>query len=119
MLTQVYTALISACSREILQAPASNRRLQLVLLERAQGVLAEMRAARLMPDAHLWNALIAAAGRAGQLQRAFQNLDDMQVHSPAADLLRRLTMHMHSCLHICNAIRACKLATPVIGLHPA
>lgn len=76
---QVYTALISACSREILEAPASNRRLQLVLLERAQGVLAEMRNARLQTDPFLWNALIAAAGRAGQLQRAFQNLDDMQV----------------------------------------
>ena len=76
---QVYTALISACSREILEAPPSNRRLQLVLLERAQGVLAEMRNARLPPDPFLWNALIAAAGRAGQLQRAFQNMDDMQV----------------------------------------
>ena len=78
---QVYTALISACSREILEAPASNRRLQLVLLERAQGVLAEMRSARLQTDPVLWNALIAAAGRAGQLQRAFQNMDDMQVRS--------------------------------------
>ena len=76
---QVYTALVSACSREILEAPASNRRLQLVLLERAQGVLAEMRAARIKTDAFLWNALIAAAGRAGQLQRAYQSLEDMQV----------------------------------------
>lgn len=76
---QVYTALVSACSREILGAPASNRRLQLVLLERAQGVLAEMKAARVHADAFLWNALIAAAGRAGQLQRAFQSMDDMQV----------------------------------------
>ncbi len=81
---QVYTALISACSREILEAPASNRRLQLVLLERAQGVLAEMRNARLQTDPFLWNALIAAAGRAGQLQRAFQNMDDMQVRSTNA-----------------------------------
>ena len=50
-----------------------------MLLERAQGVLVEMRNARLQTDPFLWNALIAAAGRAGQLQRAFQNLDDMQV----------------------------------------
>lgn len=76
---QVYTALISACSREILNTPLGNRRLQLVLLERAHGVLAEMRAARLKPDAVLWNALITAAGRAGQLQRAFQTLEEMQV----------------------------------------
>ena len=79
----MYTALISACSREILEAPASNRRLQLVLLERAQGVLVEMRNARLQTDPFLWNALIAAAGRAGQLQRAFQNMDDMQVRRSA------------------------------------
>ncbi len=38
-----------------------------------------MRAARLHPDAVLWNALITAAGRAGQLQRAFQTLEEMQV----------------------------------------
>ena len=44
MRAQVYTALISACSQEILRTPSSNRRLQLVLLERAQGVLAEVRA---------------------------------------------------------------------------
>ena len=31
------------------------------------------------PDAAVWNALIAAAGRAGQLQRAFEALQDMQV----------------------------------------
>jgi pentatricopeptide repeat protein len=76
---QVYTALIAACSREILEAPLGNRRLQLVLLERAQGVLAEMQAAKQHPDAILWNALITAAGRAGQLQRAFHTLEDMQV----------------------------------------
>ena len=81
---QVYTALVSACSREILEAPASGRRLQLVLLERAQGVLAEMRGQRIKTDAHLWNALIAAAGRAGQLQRAYQSLEDMQVGAAAA-----------------------------------
>lgn len=35
--------------------------------------------ARVRPDAAVWNALIAAAGRAGQLQRALKALQDMQV----------------------------------------
>ena len=34
---------------------------------------------KVRPDAAVWNALIAAAGRAGQLQRAFEALQDMQV----------------------------------------
>ena len=34
--------------------------------------------ARLQPDAPIWNGLITLAGRAGQLQRAFQVLEDMQ-----------------------------------------
>lgn len=76
---QVYTSLISACSREILKISPDNRRLQLVLLERARGVLAEMRSSGLRPDAFLYNALITAAGRAGQVQGAFQTLEDMQV----------------------------------------
>jgi pentatricopeptide repeat protein len=41
-------------------------------------VCMQMRAARHAPDAVLWNALIAAAGRAGQLQRAFHTLEEMQ-----------------------------------------
>lgn len=36
---------------------------------------------KVRPDAAVWNALIAAAGRAGQLQRAFEALQDMQVQS--------------------------------------
>lgn len=81
VLLQVYTALISACSREILDTPPANRRVQLVLLERARGVLGEVRANGLRPDAILWNALITAAGRAGQVQGAFQTLEDMQARS--------------------------------------
>ena len=37
--------------------------------------------ARLQPDAPIWNGLITLAGRAGQLQRAFQVLEDMQASS--------------------------------------
>ena len=36
---------------------------------------------RLQPDAPIWNGLITLAGRAGQLQRAFQVLEDMQASS--------------------------------------
>ena len=32
----------------------------------------------MQPDAPIWNGLITLAGRAGQLQRAFQVLEDMQ-----------------------------------------
>ena len=39
--------------------------------------------ARVKPDAAVWNALIAAAGRAGQLQRALDALQDMQVQQLA------------------------------------
>ncbi len=53
----------------------------LVLLERAAGVMADMRAARIKPDRAVWNALITAAGRAGQLQRAFQSLEEMQARA--------------------------------------
>ena len=56
-----------------------SRTQSLVLLERAAGVMADMRAARIKPDRVVWNGLITAAGRAGQLQRAFQGLEDMQV----------------------------------------
>lgn len=55
----------------------------LVLLERAAGVMADMRAARIKPDRAVWNALITAAGRAGQLQRAFQSLEEMQARACA------------------------------------
>lgn len=52
-----------------------------MLLERAAGVMADMRAARIKPDRAVWNALITAAGRAGQLQRAFQSLEEMQARA--------------------------------------
>lgn len=76
---QVYGALIHACSREIQHMRPINRRLQLVLLERAATVFNDMEKARIMPDSVIWNAFIAAAGRAGQLQRAFDALNRMQV----------------------------------------
>ena len=103
-MVQVYTSLISACSREILKISPDNRRLQLVLLERARGVLAEMRKSALRPDAILYNALITAAGRAGQVQGAFQTLEDMQVRP--SPLLQSLVMDwiefelkLLSCIH--------------------
>lgn len=74
---QVYTTLISACARQIADTHSADRRTQLVLLERAAALVDAMDSARLHPDAALWNALVTAAGRAGQLQRAFEFLDQM------------------------------------------
>ena len=81
---QVYGALIHACSQEIQHMRPVNRRLQLVLLERAASIFDDMEKAHIMPDSVIWNAFIAAAGRAGQLQRAFDALTRMQVSLPAA-----------------------------------
>ena len=82
---QVYSALVAACARAMAAgagAPggrgAATRRACLVLLERASAVLDDMTAARVRPDAPVWNALIGAAGRAGALQRAFSALEDMK-----------------------------------------
>ena len=50
-----------------------------MLLERALGVVSDMKAARVPGDAAVWNALVHAAGRAGQLQRAFNCVEDMLV----------------------------------------
>lgn len=74
---QVYATLISACSEQIAATPLSDRRTQLVLLERAFSLVEGMQASRINPDAPVWNALVTAAGRAGQLQRSFDVLDDM------------------------------------------
>ena len=48
-----------------------------MLLERAFALVDDMRAARIPADAAVWNALVTAAGRAGQLQRAFNFLEVM------------------------------------------
>lgn len=74
---QCFSVLISACSEQIAKTHTTDRRKQLVLLERAFGLVDAMDAARVQPDAAVWNSLITAAGRAGQLQRAFDVLDEM------------------------------------------
>ena len=63
---------------------------------------------KVRPDAAVWNALIAAAGRAGQLQRAFEALQDMQVQPilcsdsytlrTSSVIFGWVFVH-HSCLH--------------------
>ena len=73
----VYATLISACSEQIAATPLSDRRTQLVLLERAFALVDGMSEARVNPDAAVWNALVTAAGRAGQLQRSFDVLEHM------------------------------------------
>ena len=51
-----------------------------MLLEQATQVFKDMQAARVRPDATAWNSLIASAGRAGNLQRAQEVLEDMMVN---------------------------------------
>lgn len=48
-----------------------------MLLERAFQLVEDAKAARVPTDAAVWNALVTAAGRAGQLQRAFNVLEEM------------------------------------------
>ena len=36
---------------------------------------------KIQPDLHIWHGLITLAGRAGQLQRAFEVLENMQAHN--------------------------------------
>ena len=74
---QVYATLISACSEQIAKTPQSDRRTQLVLLERAFSLVQGMQSARMPTDAVVWNALVTASGRAGQLQRAFDVFEEM------------------------------------------
>lgn len=74
---QVYATLVSACAAQISATPASDRRSQLVLLERAFGLIDNMDKLRIQPDAAVWNALVTAAGRGGQLQRAFSVVEEM------------------------------------------
>ena len=75
---QVYATLVSACTAAISRLTSqSDRRKQLVLLERACDIVDEMVRSPVPTDAAAWNALVTAAGRAGQLQRAFAVLEDM------------------------------------------
>lgn len=78
---QFYSALIASCSNSIAATPASDRRTQLVLLQRAFDAFEEMRERKLRADAPVWNALLTGCGRCGQLQRALHTLSDMEVGS--------------------------------------
>ncbi|KAI3428088.1 hypothetical protein D9Q98_006471 [Chlorella vulgaris] len=73
----VYSSVVHACAAEIQRLPQSERRQQLVLLERAFQLVEDMKGAKIPTDAAVWNALVTAAGRAAQLQRAFNVLEDM------------------------------------------
>ena len=69
----VVSARVACCCRAIARVPDGDRRGQLVLLERAATLVEEARKVHNVDaDAAVWNALINAAGRAGQLERALQ-----------------------------------------------
>jgi pentatricopeptide repeat protein len=73
---EMYSALVSTCGAAILKSNG-DRRAQLVLLERAFNIVKDMISANLPVDTPVWNALVTASGRAGQLQRALSVLEDM------------------------------------------
>ena len=77
--------------------------------------------ARVRADAAVWNALIATAGRAGQLQRAFQALEDMQVCSLAVVDWVQLYCNCHSCYNLLPyefPIRCCASILSWLSLVP-
>lgn len=71
---KVYGALCQACASTLQGARDKNRRLQLVLMERAFSVMEDMVQDGFQPDPVLWNTLITCTSRASQLQRCFEVL---------------------------------------------
>lgn len=51
--------------------------MQLVLVDRAFGLMTTLANANIAPDIATWNALIKCASASGQLSRTFRLLDDM------------------------------------------
>ncbi|WIA13975.1 hypothetical protein OEZ85_002539 [Tetradesmus obliquus] len=71
-----YGALIAACAQGI-KTRSSDRKDQLVILDRAYQVLQEAMDAGVHLETPVWNALLMCAGRCRQLQRCFEVLDLM------------------------------------------
>lgn len=104
----VYGSLLAALAGAMLRNPQvmSDRKEQLVLLERAVMVMDNAMKAGVFLDAPVWNALLCCAGRCCQLQRAFQILDDMQRKGVAP-----------TAVTYSNLIMACNLAEePTLAL---
>lgn len=76
--------MVAACVRGIMGAQG-NRKEQLVLLERAFGVVQDALSMHVPLDAAVWNALLACAARSNQLERSFEVLDMMQVGMATRD----------------------------------
>ena len=75
-----------------------------MLLEQATQVFKDMQAARVRPDATAWNSLIASAGRAGNLQRAQEVLEDMMVKLCTA-------VSPHECFEPCDLLTCVQQST--------
>lgn len=74
--SHVYGALIAACAQGI-KANSSDRKDQLVILDRAFQVLQDAMDSGVHLETPVWNALLMCAGRCRQLQRCFEVLDLM------------------------------------------
>jgi len=102
------SALVSAYAASVRrQGPsATDRRTQLVLLERAFQLRDDLVEMNMTPDAVMWNTLITLAGRAGQLQRALDTVSEMEASHCMPDEFTFATI-----------INACTLANkPQLGL---
>ena len=76
---QVYGALISTLG-QAMKVGNTERRAQLVLLERACHLLEDMKESNILPDTANWNTLLTCAARSGQLQHAFEVCFDDCAH---------------------------------------
>lgn len=78
-------ALANVCSSKMKSSNWNDRRGNLVLLERASGLLRDLNEFKVNPDTALWNVMVTCAGRAGQVHRAFNILQEMQERHCRAD----------------------------------
>lgn len=82
---KVAGALAKICALKMKASKWGDRRANLVLLERASSLLQDLKQFDVSPDTTLCNVLVTCAGRAGQLQRAFDLLQNLKLRNCQAD----------------------------------
>ena len=78
-------ALATMCAKKLKSSKKEDRRTNLVLMERASNLIRDLEHFGIAPDTRMWNIFVVCAGRAGQLQRAFDTLQEMQERNVRAD----------------------------------
>ena len=81
----VVGALATMCAKKLKSSKKEDRRTNLVLMERASNLIRDLQQFGIAPDTRMWNIFVVCAGRAGQVQRAFDTLQQMQERSVNAD----------------------------------